>query len=99
LNSVTAATDRLQGYQAGQNNPRTVTAGLSEAAKSAESLGRGHSDDAAVINLVGGARTSRSLDPDLVARILATEIGVPTNTITSSAGITATVTPRHRRRR
>jgi hypothetical protein len=45
-------------------------------------------------NLISGGRTG-SLDPRIVAKIFATEIGVPTGTVISSDGITATVTPTH----
>jgi hypothetical protein len=44
--------------------------------------------------LISGGRTG-SLDPRIVAKIFATEIGVPTGTVISSDGITATVTPTH----
>ena len=50
------------------------------------------------LDLVGGSHRwpgARLLDPDLVARILATEIGVSTGTATSTDSITVTVTPTH----
>jgi hypothetical protein len=46
------------------------------------------------VNLVGGQRSGPAgLDPDLVAKILAAEVGIPTTTVTSLDGVTATITP------
>jgi hypothetical protein len=48
--------------------------------------------------LVGRQRSGPSgLDPDLVQKIFAAELGVPTAVTVSLDGVTATVTPTHHR--
>jgi hypothetical protein len=45
--------------------------------------------------LIGGDRTFRKLDPDLVRKIFAAELGITTASVMSLDGVIATVTPNH----
>jgi hypothetical protein len=55
----------------------------------------GHNIPRGIVNLIGGEQTSRRLNPNLVRKILAAELGITTANVTSLDGVVATTTPKH----
>lgn len=79
-------------YRPPKNNERTGSGAKLGVRKSLKLLRPCHSKIGTSINLIGGERTG-SLDLQTVAKIFATELGVPTGTVTSTDNVATTITP------
>jgi hypothetical protein len=82
----------LRGYRAPDFSARTTAPGSSEARKQRAAC---HSIQGGIVNLIGGEKTSQTLDPNLVRKILAAELGTPIATLSSLDGVIVSVTPKH----
>jgi hypothetical protein len=94
----------LHRYRAPDSNARTTAPDSSKARKQRVAGHNIHGgiDNALAgrwpINLVGGRRSDTSIDPILIQKILAAELGVPYATVVSPDGITAKISPRNHSR-
>jgi len=92
---VNSRTRGVPSVRPGKNNASAAKFAELRQEKTNEINGRilGHSGGP-IINLIGGRRTGAAgLDPDLVAKIFAAEIGIPTATVISTDSVIARVTP------